>query len=117
MKLLAKIVVAVIANAVALFLATTYIPGFVLAGGPTQIAWMAAVLTALNFFLKPLLTLFLGPVIIITLGLGLIVVNAFILYILDILSKNLTIETIPALLYATILVGAVNFIFHLATAE
>ena len=115
MKLLAKIIVAVIANAIALFAAATYISGFELEGGIEQVVGIALVLTALNFFLKPVLTLVLGPVIILTLGLGLLLVNALILYILDIISKNLTIETIPALLYATILVGVVNFVFHLAT--
>ncbi len=76
---------------------------------------MAAILTLLNFILKPILTLVLGPVIILTLGLGLILVNARILKILDLFLNNLTIETIPALLYATILIGVVNFVFHTAT--
>lgn len=117
MKLLAKIIVAIIANAVALYIAATYVPGFVLTGDLPTLAIVALVLTALNFFLKPILTLFFGPVIIITLGLGLIIVNAIILKILDILSQNLTIQTIPALVVATIIIGAVNFIFHLATNE
>lgn len=115
MKLIAKIIVAIIANAIALYAAANYIPGFTLMGNVQQVAGMAAVLTLLNFILKPILTLILGPVIILTLGLGLVLVNAIMLYILDIVSKNLTIETIPALLYATILIGVVNFIFHTAT--
>ncbi len=116
MKFLAKIIVAVLANAIALFAAATYIPGFkLLEGDLKQIVGMAIILTVLNFVLKPILKLVLGPIIILTLGLGLILVNALILYTLDIISKNLTIETIPALIYATILVGAVNFVFHLAT--
>ena len=115
MRLFAKIAVAVIANAVALYLAATFIHGFVLAGGPEQVLWIALVLTALNFFLKPIFTLVLGPVIILTLGLGLIIVNALILSLLDFLSGNLTIETIPALLYATLLIGVINFVFHMAT--
>lgn len=115
MKLIAKIIVAIIANAIALYAAANYIPGFTLLGNVQQIIGMAAILTLLNFILKPVLTLVLGPVIILTLGLGLILVNALILYILDIVLKNLTIETIQALFYATILVGVVNFIFHTAT--
>ena len=115
MKWLAKIVVAVLANAIALLVASAYIPGFKMEGDLKQVFGMALILTVLNFILKPILKLVLGPVIVITLGLGLVLVNALILYVLDIISKNLTIETIPALLYATILVGVVNFIFHLAT--
>ncbi len=115
MKLIAKIIVAVLANAIALYAAANYIPGFKLTGDVGQIIGMAAILTFLNFILKPIFRLILGPVIILTLGLGLILVNALILYILDIISKNITIETIPALIYATLLLGAVNFVFHLAT--
>ena len=48
---------------------------------------------------------------------GLIVVNAFILYLLDILSQNLTIDGIPALIYASVIIGLVNFVFHFATKE
>ena len=117
MKLLAKIIVAIIANAIALYLAATYVSGFTLAGDIQAFVLVALVLTVLNFFLKPILTLVFGPVIVITLGLGLIVVNAVILKILDIFSQNLTIETIPALFIATLIVGAVNFVFHLATKE
>jgi putative membrane protein len=115
MKWLAKIVVAVAANAVALWAATSYIPGFTLTGGFSEFVRVALILTALNFVLKPILKLILGPVIVLTLGIGLIIVNSLILYILDFLSKNLTIETIPALVYSAILIGFVNFIFHLAT--
>ncbi len=115
MKLIAKIIVAILANGIALLAAAAYIPGFKLEGDLKQIVGIALILTLLNFLLKPILKLVLGPVIVLTLGLGLILVNALILYILDIISKNLTIETIPALVYATILVGVVNFVFHLAT--
>jgi len=117
MRWLAKIVVAIAINAFALLAAEAYIPGFVMSGEFKQILAIAAILTALNFFIKPILKLVLGPIIVLTLGLGLIIVNAVILYILDILSKNITIQTIPALIYGGLLVGAVNFIFHLATKD
>ena len=117
MKLIARIVVAVLVNAIALYAAATYIAGFKLEGSAEQIIGMAVILTALNFFVKPILKLVLGPIIILTLGIGLILVNMLMLYILDFISKNLTIETIPALLYATILFGVINFVFHLATQE
>ncbi|MBI4087682.1 MAG: phage holin family protein [Candidatus Liptonbacteria bacterium] len=115
MKFLAKIVVAILANAIALVAAATYISGFNLDGDFKKIVGIAIILTVLNFVLKPILKLVFGPVIVLTLGLGIILVNALVLYVLDIIAKNLTIETIPALFYATILVGVVNFVFHLAT--
>lgn len=115
MYLIARIIVRTIANGIALFAAAYWIPGFVLSVSDLEsAAIVAGTLTLLNFFIKPILELILSPVIILTLGLGLIVVNAIILYVLDFLMPTLTIQTIPALLLAGILVGAVNLLFHLA---
>jgi len=115
MKWLAKIILAILINAVAIWACATYIPGFKLEDGFEKILGIALILTALNFLLKPLLKLVLGPIIVLTLGFGIIIVNAIILYILDILSKNLTIENIPALALSTILISLINFVFHWAT--
>ena len=115
MRSLAHIVAAVAINGFALFLAAHFISGFVVGSTLEAFAVLALVLTLLNYILKPLLTLFLGPIIVLTLGIGLIIVNAFILYILDIFSQNLTIQNVPALIYATLLVSAINFVFHMGT--
>ena len=113
MKLIARILVAIAANAIALWVAAAYIPGFTLASDPKQLLEIALIFTVLNFVLKPILKLVLGPIILLTLGLGLIIVNALVLYILDKLSAGLTIESVLALFYATLLIGVINFIFHL----
>ncbi len=117
MKLGVKIIVAVIANAVGLLAAAQYVSGFNVSISAQTLLMLAAILTLLNFVVKPILKLFLGPIIILTLGLGLIVVNMIILHILDILSPNLTIETIPALLYASLIIGAINVVVHVAAKE
>jgi putative membrane protein len=115
MKFLAKIIIAVAVNTFALWAANAYIPGFVVTSNFNQAVIIAVIFSALNLVLKPILKLIFGPVIVLTLGLGIIIVNALILYILDIFSKNLTIETIPTLAYGTILIGLINFVLHLAT--
>ena len=115
MKFIARIAVLIVMNAVALFLANYFVSGFIVGGMLQEFFTLALILTVLNYTLKPLLTFFLGPVIVLTLGVGLLAVNAFVLYILDIFSQNLTIQNIPALLYATLLVSAVNFMFHFGT--
>ena len=117
MKLLAHIAVLIVMNAVALFLASHWVSGFIVSGALTDLFFLALILTALNYTLKPLLALLLGPVIILTLGIGLLAVNAVILYLLDIFSQNLTIQNILALIYGTLLVSAVNMVFHLGTKE
>jgi putative membrane protein len=121
MHWLARLVIVVGANALALWAANTWVPNFVLSGNWIAIVLVALVLSVLNFFLKPVLTLVLGPIIVLTLGLGVLVVNALILYLLpivtnsiDFLRGSITIQGIPALLYATIIVSVINFIIHLA---
>lgn len=117
MKFAAKILVALIANIIGLLAAAYFVTGFDLNITYQDLLMLGVTLTVLNFVLKPILKLFLGPVIILTLGIGLILVNMIILYILDILSKNLTIETIPALIYSSLIIGFINFAFHFATKE
>ncbi|OGZ52782.1 MAG: hypothetical protein A3B25_02910 [Candidatus Ryanbacteria bacterium RIFCSPLOWO2_01_FULL_48_26] len=114
MKWIAVIAISILVNTIGLLAAANFIPGFTLSGDLATTIVVALVLTLLNMTLKPILRLFLGPIIILTLGLGLIFVNALILFILDILSKNLMIEGIPALLWGAVIIGALNFIAHLA---
>ncbi len=115
MRLLAVLVIGILVNGAALWVATLYVPGFHVAADPTQLAIAALILTLLNAVLKPLLKLVLGPVIILTLGLGLLIVNGIILYILDLLSANVRIETLWALFLGTLILAVANIILHAAT--
>ena len=115
MKFLAKIIVTIAVNAFALWAAANYIPGFTITADFKGFLVLALILSALNYFLKPIITLILGPVIVLTLGLGIFLVNALMLFILDKLSTNITIDNVPALIYGTLLVSLINFILHLAT--
>ena len=117
----ARLVIVVSGNALALWIANSYVPGFVLNGNWITLILIALVLAALNFLLKPILTLILGPIIILTLGLGVLVVNAIILYLLpivashiDFLHGSIIIQTIPALFFATLIISIINFIIHVA---
>ena len=116
-----RLVLIVGGNALALWIAYLYVPGFVLSTNWLTLILIALTLAILNFLLKPILTLVLGPVIILTLGLGVIIVNGIILYILpviadhvDILRGSIIIQNIPALFFATLIVSIINFIIHLA---
>ncbi len=115
MRLLARLIVTVIGNSVALFAAERFVPGFSVVTEPLwDLLALALVLTALNIFVKPVLKLLIGPIIVLTLGLALIAVNALVLALLDFLSGDLTIQNIQALFFASLIVGAVNTLFHLA---
>ena len=116
-----RLIVIVGGNALALWVAYLYVPGFVLSTNWVTLLLIALTLAILNFLLKPILTLILGPVIILTLGLGVLVVNGIILYLLpiiadhiDILHGSIIIQNIPALFFATLIVSIINFVIHLA---
>lgn len=122
MRWLFRIIIIIAGNTFGLWLANHYVPGFILNATLTQIVLVALVLAILNVILKPILTLIFGPIIILTLGLGVIVVNAAILLVLQFLGNNLdilrgiiSIQSIPALIYATLILGVTNFVIHLAT--
>ena len=117
----ARLVIIVGGNALALWLANMWVPGFVLNGGAITLILIAIVLAVLNFFLKPLLTLVLGPIIILTLGLGVLDgerAYSFLLPIvtdhIDFLHGSIIIQNIPALFFATLIVSILNFIIHVA---
>ena len=117
----ARVIIVIGGNALALWIANQYVPGFILSTPWLGLIFVAIILSLLNFLIKPLLTLLFGPIIILTLGIALIIVNAIILYLLvvitgriDFLSGSIIIQNIPALFFATIVISAVNFIIHLA---
>jgi putative membrane protein len=115
MRILARLIVSVIGNSVALFAAGRFVPGFTVVTEPLRdLLILAAILTVLNMFVRPVLKLLIGPIIVLTLGLALIAVNALVLALLDFLSGDLTIQNIQALLIASLIVGAVNTVFQLA---
>jgi putative membrane protein len=122
MRGLLKFAVIVAGNALALWIAWLYVPGFELnTTNWVQVVLVGLVLSLLNGLLKPILKLVLGPIVILTLGIGLLLINGLILYLLpivvnyiDFLRGSIIIQDIPALVYSTLIVSAINFIIHLA---
>lgn len=110
MKLFGKFILAFIANAIALIASAYFIPGVSLSGDPKNFLVLTAILTVANVIIRPLLKLILSPLIAITFGLFTLVINAAILFAVDFYVVSITIEGLVALLIATLVVVAVNFI-------
>ena len=108
MKLLGNLILHVIGNAIAILAAAYFIPNFIWTGDFQALLIAATILTAINFVLRPILKLLLGPLILLTFGLFILVINAGTLYILDILSDPLIIQGYIPLLLATLLFSVVN---------
>ncbi len=113
MKFLGRFIIHFFANAVAILAAAYFIPGFSFSGDVTALAIAALILTVINTFIRPILKLLLGPLVILTFGLFTIVINALSLYLLDTLSTAITIQGYLPLLLATLIVSVVNAVVGL----
>ncbi len=82
-------------------------------GSTGELFVAAAIFGVLNTFLKPLLRLLTLPLAFITLGLAWFAVSMLMLWITDALSNGLNIDGFWALVWATIVVGIVNFLLDI----
>ncbi|MBI5913133.1 phage holin family protein [Candidatus Azambacteria bacterium] len=108
-----RLIALILGNVLALFLASYYIAGVAISGGWQGALIVGLVFSAVNFFLKPLLKLLLGPIILLTLGIFILVINMGVLWVTDLLLPQMSIASIGALFLATLLVSAVNFATHI----
>ncbi|MFH1346829.1 MAG: phage holin family protein [Spirochaetota bacterium] len=104
-------------NVVALLAATYFIEGFVIESGFNNLLLAAVVLTFINALIRPIIKLILTPIIFLTFGLGVIIVNTLMLYLLDKLLPSITITGILPLFYATLIISVVNLIVNFSAKK
>ena len=114
MKIFGNLIVHVFSNTVAILAGAYFITGFIFTGDFLTLIFTAGILTIINLVIRPVLKLFLGPLVVLTFGLFLVVINAATLYILDIVSTPLIIEGYLPLLIATVLFSVVNTIITIS---
>lgn len=115
MRFLATILI----NALALFLVSQILDDFRLEGGWLTPILVGALVTLLNFLVKPILKLLSFPLIFLTGGLFLIILNAVILYLADVLLEimdfegvDLAVEGLLTYLLAAVIFGIANWLIH-----
>lgn len=107
-----SILVGLLANIAALYLAHLWVADFAVIGGWKAYLIAGIVLGILNLIIKPILKIITYPLIVISLGLFLIVINALILWLAAQFTGYIIIENLFALLWATLLISAINFVTH-----
>ena len=75
------------------------------------------ILGLLNYFVKPLLKALSLPLEIITLGLFSLVINAFLLWVLDTMFKELYIPLWLPLLYTSLIIWGLNLLISIVLKE
>ena len=104
------ILIRLLGNVLALYLANMWVPGFVVIGNWKEYLIAGLALGVLNLIVGPILKIITFPLVIVSLGLFLIVINAIILWLAAQLTGYIIIDSYVALLWATLVVAAVNFI-------
>ena len=102
------ILIRILISAVAVYIASIFVPGIKVSGGPTSYLIVAIVLGLLNAFVKPVLTILTIPITVITLGLFLLVINVLMVYLADYLIPNFAVNGFIAALLFSIVVSVVT---------
>ena len=110
-----KLIIRVLGNGLALYVAMLWVPGFSVTGGWQQFLIAAVVLSLLNMIVRPVLKLISFPLIMLTLGLFTIVINALMLWLLDYFLVSVSIVDFMALIWTMIVVSIVNLIVSMFT--
>ncbi len=116
-----KILLIVILNGLLFWLFDTkiFVDEFIVTGSVESYAFIAFVFTVLNTFLHPLLNLITLPFRIITFGAASLLVNAFLLWVLEysvnflqLFGAGLEIKNLSTYLFAGVILMVFNVIFH-----
>ncbi|QHV95434.1 MULTISPECIES: phage holin family protein [Spirosoma] len=102
------LIIRILISAVAVYVASLFIPGISVTGGASTYLVVAIVLGLLNAFVKPILTVLTIPITIITLGLFLIVINVLMVYLTDSLVSGFHVSGFIAALLFSIVVSLVT---------
>ena len=110
MGILPRVITKIAANIAALWIAATYVVGFVLVGGPLAFVIGGVVLAGVNLILRPILKFVAFPFMILTLGAFYIIIFIVVLLVADYLLPALTVTGFAALLWGALIIGVINTI-------
>ncbi|HEY4500010.1 MAG TPA: phage holin family protein [Candidatus Paceibacterota bacterium] len=110
MRILAHPIFSFFSNFIGLVLAAHYVLGFTIPEDFKARLLVTLIFTVINIIIKPIIKLFLTPFIWLTLGLFSLIINAGMLYLLDFFSQNVSITSTESLIYATLIISAINIL-------
>ncbi|GAB3501625.1 phage holin family protein [Spirosoma knui] len=102
------LIIRILISAVAVYVASLFIPGVSVTGGAGTYLIVAIVLGLLNAFIKPILTILTIPITILTLGLFLLVINVLMVYLTDYLVSGFHVTGFIAALLFSFVVSIVT---------
>ena len=103
-------VVRLFVNALALWAAAELLDGVDLAGGFTDVLWVALVFGLVNAFIKPVIKLLAFPIVFLTLGLFTLVINAGLLLLTDRLTDAFQVDGFVTAFLGAFIISVVSTI-------
>lgn len=110
-----KFIIQILSNALAILAAAYLVPGFNFYGSLALLLLAGMVMGVVNFFVRPVVKLITAPLILLTLGLFSLIINAFLLWLVELIVPGLEIKGIMAYVFGVIVIGLVNFGINLFT--
>jgi len=117
MKWLIKLILQILANALAIFLLAKYVPQIKFTGDLLDYLLVGLILSLANLIVRPILRIISAPLIFITMGLFMIVINAIILFGVDWFVQELTIIGFWGYFWGVIVISILNAAVHLGTKK
>ncbi|MBX3011091.1 MAG: phage holin family protein [Caldilineaceae bacterium] len=115
---MSNLIIRLVINAVALWVAGYLVPGIHLTGDGVGIVIAAIIFGVINAFIKPIVDFFTCPFYIITLGLFTFIVNALMLMLTSSISGGrLVVEDFWAALLGGIVIGIVSMLLSIFLGE
>lgn len=105
-----KILISIVANAVALFATAYVVPGITFAGNWVQLLVAGAIFGLLNLIVRPIALLLSLPALVLTLGLFYFVLNGLLLWGFSQLMPGYTVNGLWAGILGSLVIMAVNWV-------
>jgi len=108
MRWFLKLILQILANALAIGMAVYFVPQITFKGDLIDYLIIGVILTAANLIIRPILKIISAPLIFITAGLFMIVINAIILFGVDWFVEELTITGFWGYFWGIIIISILN---------
>lgn len=112
-----RIVVQILLNGVALFLASQVVPGIEYHGGWLYLLVAGLVFGLINVLVKPLVTFLSCPLIVLTLGLFFLVINAAMLKLADFFLRDFEVHGFWAAVLGGLVIAVFNWVARAFSSE
>jgi len=113
--MIARFLLHIIVSAMAVLAAEWLVPGVIYKYDFISLVKIALFLALANTFVKPLVKLIAGPLILLTLGFFTLIINIFLIWIVVKFSSELSVVGLGAYFWTMLVISAFNFIVSTAT--